>query len=197
MLFFDLAGQSFLIRSDENGTAAYYDLPTGSLYFVRTNTPTAVRRFDAPVAARLSQFWKSKAFVFPEPVSFGAIQIDTTRILSGEETENMEVANLLIIAENEALIAAGSVGGELNASALGDYELNGDGLTALLSMESPTVNVSIIADGTPVAAVTSTGRIVRLPAKLKARTWEITVFGDAQIQQIVMASTVDELKRAA
>lgn len=60
---------------------------------------------------------------------------------------------------------------------------------------APVFAVGVYADHELIASVTRANRIVRLPSGFKARVWEIDVFADVRVEQIVMAKTIDELKQ--
>lgn len=189
-LLIDLAGQAFLIRVSARATAAFHDLATGGLYYQAHGTPY-IWRLDAPEAALRSMlYWKSKEFVLPAPENFGAVRIDATA-----DTSALDVSeeNEALAAANAAMIAAGSVGGDLAGSLVGATTLAGDFLHPLMK-STATLSVTIFADGKPVATKSRVNRIERLPGGFTARRWEIDVYGDVPIEQIVMASTVDELE---
>lgn len=188
-LLIDLAGQASLIRMDARATAAFHDLATGGLCYQAHGTPF-IWRLDAPDAARTTMYWKSKEFVLPAPANFGAIRIDSKADLSPPDISD---ENQVLAAANAAMIAAGSVGGDINGDLVNTTTLAGDLLHPLLKTTS-TLSVSVFADGKPVATKSRVDRIERLPGGFTARRWEIDVYGDVPIEQIVMASTVDELE---
>lgn len=191
-LFLDLSGQSFLIRSDAEATAVFYDVATGSLHYLARAT-ASIRQLDAPNAARADQYWRSKAFITPAPTNFGAILIDADETLTGQEEANLEADAAATIAANEVLIAAGSIGGDINAGFFNEYALAGDSLAPIPDSTS-RLAVGVYADGRLVASVSRTNRVLRLPAGFTARKWEVDVFGNVRVERVAVASTVDELK---
>lgn len=191
----DIGGEAFLVRADVQATAAFHDIETSSLYFLQRGT-TKIRQLDAPNAARALQYWKSKEFVPGFATSFGAIRIDSSTPVTPADEAAYEADKAAAIQANETAIAAGSIAGEMNAGPLGTNTLNGDNLEPMPRLTNTTLNVGVYADKKHVATIATAGKIVRLPAGFKARTWEIDVFGDVPIEQIVMARTVDELKAA-
>ncbi|WP_244661670.1 hypothetical protein [Mesorhizobium huakuii] len=195
-LLLDLSGQSFLIRTDTKATAAYFEIATGGLFFLEADT-TNIRRLDAPNAARLSQYWKSKQFVLPYPENFSCIIVDSNEVTSDQDQGNLDAAIAAIIAANKILIAAGSIKAEINARPLNTLPINGSILARLPAPISGVVSVGVYADGKLIFSVTRVNQPVRLPGGFRARTWEIDVFGDVQVQQIVMAKTMDDLKVTA
>lgn len=194
-LLIDLAGTSFLIRSDVVAKAAVHDTSSGGLFYLSSDG-AIIYQFDAPGAARQKQYWKSKQFVLPYPENFGAIQIDVSASFTDQEELDLEELTALVVAANQALIDAGSILGDIDSAPMGVVTFGGDILESMPA-EPSALTVGIYADGLLKATVTRTGRAVRLPSGFTARKWEIDVFGDVQVEQIVMAKTIDELKAVA
>ncbi|GLQ09254.1 hypothetical protein GCM10007913_11860 [Devosia yakushimensis] len=189
------AGQApFLINSSAMASATYYDEEEGALYFLRKGTDQ-IWRFDDPEAARDYQYWRSKAFVLPQPDNFGALLVDSDTSLTPEEAAAAADALELLIAENEALIAAGSILGDLNAAPLNRVAFAGDILHPLV-LSDEVLTVGVYADGVRVAEITTSGRPERLPGGFKARTWEIDVYGDVSVSNIVMGRTMADIVAA-
>lgn len=182
----------FLIRLDIRASAWFYDIASGRLFFTRYES-AKVEQFDAPNEPYLSQYWRSKQFVLQRPDNFGAILVDSSDFMSNETIAIINAQIAAVIAENQLLLAAGSIGGDLNTKLFNDITLNGDDLIDLPNGNVGVVSVGIFADGKKVASVSRANQVCRLPSGFKARVWEIDVFGTLQIEQIVMAKTVDEL----
>lgn len=196
-VIFDLAGQSpFLIRTDSEADAFFYEIGTGALYFLQHDTAT-VRRFDPPDGPRAEQHWKSKEFVIPKQENFGVIRIDARLALSPVEIDALNVLIAAILAANAVLIAAGSIGGELGAAYVGETTIGGDLLAEVPTPASSTLTVNIYGDKVLRATVGDLNVVARLPAGYLARVWEVEVFGDVEVDQITMAGSVEELQRAA
>ncbi|WP_246670734.1 hypothetical protein [Aminobacter sp. MDW-2] len=193
-LFLDIGPTPFLIRSSERAQAVAYEIETGALYFLR-KSENNVYRLDAPNGVRQKQYWRSKPFVLTAPINFGAIQVDADMELSGHEKAINAAALAEIEAANAAILATGEAMGEVNDTPLNAFALNGDLLT-LLPEFGGNLNIGIYADGKLVAQIDRTNKPIRLPSGFKARKWEIDVYGDVQIEQIIVATTMDELKSA-
>lgn len=191
-LLIDLSGSSFLIRSSVAATAAYYDIPTGALFFLKKGT-TGVHRYDAPDAERETLYWKSKQFVLPYEENFGAIRIDVNDDETDADKANAAAAIAAVVAANEVTIAAGSILGEVNAAPLNTVPFAGDILVPI-PRPAGAMTVRVYADRVPVATITKGNEPKRLPAGFRARTWEVDVSANVQIQQIMVAKTMDELK---
>lgn len=191
-LFIDIQADQDLIRSSEIATAAFYDISDGGLYFLG-EVAGDVYRLDAPAGSRHRLYWRSKPFILPYPENFGAIRIDSADTLSGEEKAAAAAARDAAIAANAALIAAGSIGGEMNGAAINALPMNGDILQPMPE-EAARVTVGIIADGQRVVEIERTNAPTRLPSGFRAETWEIDVASNVKITRITMAKTMDELK---
>jgi hypothetical protein len=190
-LIMDATGQTpFLIRTNVRASAFHYDIPTGSLYFVFGND---IYQWEAPDAPLLTMEWKSQKYVYPLPVSFSAIRVDTDDIQTPEDIEAALELQAEVLAYNTSLFNLATVGGELNGAAIGEYTVNGSMLKALpLPYQIKTAAITVFADTEPVLAFTELNDIVRLPA-VKARRWEIMVGGTTSIKDIAMATSVAEL----
>lgn len=189
----DLTGtQPFLIRTDANPDAMYYDLPTGKLYMLQGNI---VSEWDAEGAANAVQSWRSKLFVLPKPTNFGAIKVDSDEGITPEQVYALEQEAAQVRTSNSALFGKSTLQGELNGSPLDTFSLNGDILAPIPTI-SQQVSVNIIANGKTVATIGRLNRMARLPSGFLADRWEILVSGDTQISQIILATTGDELSGA-
>lgn len=189
--FIDIAGTPFLIRADTTASAVFFEIETGALYFVVKGT-TKIHRFDSPEGLREMMYWRSKLFVLPYPENFGAILVDATSKLDGNETNNIIAAIAAVTAANNALIAAGSIHGDLNSGPINEVALNGDILAPLPVLQG-VINVGVFADGVKVAQIFRTNEICRLPGGFTARKWEIDVSADIDVTQIVMGKTVTDV----
>jgi len=192
-IFIDLRGTPFITRSAERCTAAFYDKETAALYYVPPDS-TSIMEFDSPLGARRRFYWRSKPFVLAAPHNFGAIRVDSDAQLSPTDIKNHEAEVNETVAENAALLAAGPVRGALGSAAFNVYPLNGDKLLPIPPALIGEFRVGVYADDVLVAAIDRSGEALRLPSGFLARTWEIDVAGDAQIEQIAIGSTMDDLK---
>jgi len=193
-LLVDTSGEaSFLIRSDVVASAWYYDLEDGALYFMEPESAT-ISRFDPPGGVRAKQYWRSKAYVIGKPENFAAILVDASGGLSAEESAALEAEIAAVVAANEVMIAAGSISGDLGSDVVGATTVGGDILAPIPSAGASTVSVGVYADGEKIATISQANVVKRLPSGFLARTWEIEAFGDVDIAQIAMATTVEELK---
>lgn len=189
----DLTGeQPFLIRSDVEASAMYFDLPTGQLYML---VEGSVFEWDALSEPSALLSWKSKLFVLPKPTNFGAILVESDTGLTPEQLDAIQAEIDRITAENAVIFAQDSIGGELNGAAVNLYPVNGDELQQVPTL-SRTVSVSVYADRKLVATVGKVNQMARLPAGFMAQLWEVEVSSDTSVTQITMAGTGAELAGA-
>ncbi|MBI1202605.1 MAG: hypothetical protein GC182_08855 [Rhodopseudomonas sp.] len=180
----------FLSRSDVKAQAFHYDITDGALYFLDDSTGE-IKQFDPPGGVPIDQFWKSKPVLLSAADNFGVIQIDGDAVPSPADVANITAAKAVAITANSAMLAD-PLGSEINGSAINEFPIDGDGLSALPD-DAKTMNVSVYADGDLIAAISKVGEVVRLPSGFKSRKWEIAVSGTVRIEQIVMARTPAEL----
>lgn len=180
----------FLIRSQHKADAMRYDLATGSLFMA---IGSGINEFDSRDSAPDLYTWKSKLFVMPKPVSFGAIQFEADQPDDDGTLEQATEAEQDAIAQaNQDAIDDGFLFGALNEAAINEYAANGD---ALQEFETHGLAINIYADREFIKTVSVPGQMHRIPP-VKAKLWEIEVTGTASVQEITMASTGQELRGA-
>ena len=184
----DLTGQQpFVLRTSFRADAYHYDLPTGQLYFLIGNE---VFEFDALGQTNQVMSYRSKRVVHSQPVTFGAILIDSGASGTPEERAAYEAEVARIEAENAALFEGASIGGEFNGNAINEVAMGGDLLQDLPPQKF--ISVKVYADDTLVRTVSKFDMPVRIPPKM-ARAWEIQVNGTAEVEQITLATSAREL----
>lgn len=190
-LIFDITGQEpFLIRSQHRADAMFYDVRDNALYMAMGTT---IYQWDALSADNDLFTYRSKAFLTPEPTSFGAILIEADSRLNDDALAAYEAAKSAVESYNDALVASGRIGGAIGVSSIGSLPVNGDLLKNMPA--GPQIAVNVYADSEFVATFTDIGSTQRLPPAL-ARQWEVEVIGNINIQQITMAGTAQELRGA-
>lgn len=187
----DITGQQpFLIRSQHRADAMFYDLTDNKLYMA---IGTNIYEWDSLLSDNDLFTYKSKAFVTPQPTSFGAILIEADGRDDPDALLAYQAAHDAIKTYNESMLATGRIGGALGTSSLGKVPVNGDLLKAMPA--GPQMAVNVYADDEFVATFTTIGSTERIPDVL-ARQWEIEVTGNINIQEITMAGTAQELRSA-
>lgn len=183
----DLTGQQpFVLRASFKAEAFHYELTTGRLFFLLGRE---VYEFDALGKTNEIMTWRSKRFVFSQPVTLGAILIE-----SGAQTLEQKQARIdelaAIQAYNAALFSNPSIGGEVDGAEVDAYALNGDELQR--AEPDKFISVKVYADGKLIRTVAQLDRVKRIPPNT-ARTWEIQVNGTAEVEQITLATSAREL----
>lgn len=190
-LIFDITGQQpFLIRSQHRADAMFYDVTDSRLYMA---IGTNVYEWDSLLSDNDLFTYLSKAFVTPQPTSFGAILVEAD---SRDDTDALlayQTSRDAVSAYNASILSTGRLGAALGASSIGKLSVNGDLLKPMPS--GPQMAVNIYADDKFLTTITTIGEMERVPPML-ARQWEIEVTGNINIQEITMAGTAQELRSA-
>lgn len=192
-VFIDIGQTPYLIRSAERANAVFYDIEDGGLYFTRPNGKD-IMRLDSPQGEAEQYYWESKDFHINTPLSFSVIQIDSSEYISKTETENLKRKIERVKRENQEIIALNTSKGAINTARVNEFPFAGDELQVIPS-PAKKIQVGVYADGKQIAQLTEMNTTVRLPAE-RATKWVIDVRGDLPVTQIVMATSVDELKRS-
>lgn len=199
-MFIHVNGQPFLVRTSSIAAAAFYDITDTGLYFKAPGSAT-VQRFDPPTGPPATLYWRSKEFVTTVPTSMGAILVDSGRDIVFAEVDALEAERQQIIDANAALFAAGDLNGGVNANYLNQYEFGGDAMLPVppspTEADAKLLTIGIYADGRLIQTLSTTDKIVRIKAGLKARKWEVDVNTNTQVSQIIMAGSVSELEGVA
>lgn len=183
----DLTGQQpFVLRAAFKAEAFHYELTTGRLFFLLGRE---VYEFDALGKTNEIMTWRSKRFVFSQPVTLGAILVESAaQTLEERQARLNELA--AVAAYNAALFSNPSIGGEVDGAEVDAFALNGDELQR--AEPDKFISVKVYADGKLIRTVAQLDRVKRIPPKT-ARTWEIQVNGTAEVEQITLATSAREL----
>lgn len=183
----DLTGQQpFVLRAAFKAEAFHYELTTGRLFFLLGRE---VYEFDALGKTNEIMTWRSKRFVFSQPVTLGAILVESAaQTLEERQARLNELA--AVAAYNAALFSNPSIGGEVDGAEVDAFALNGDELQR--AEPDKFISVKVYADGKLIRTVAELDRVKRIPPKT-ARTWEIQVNGTAEVEQITLATSAREL----
>lgn len=183
----DLTGQQpFVLRTAFKASAFHYELTTGRLFFLLGRE---VYEFDALGKTNEIMTWRSKRFVFSQPVTLGAILVESAaQTIEQRQARLNELA--AIEATNAALFAGDSIGGEVDGAEFDAFAVNADQL--LRTDPDAYISVKVYADGHLIRTVAELDRVKRIPPKT-ARTWEIQVNGTAEVEQITLATSAREL----
>ncbi len=192
IIIMDLSGaQPFLIRNADYADAMFYEVETGSLYFVAGQR--RIYQWDAQSQPYSEQTWLSKRYMLSTYTNFGAILIEGDDITSDAQRATINARNAVLRKRNQALIEANkSVSGEIGTIPLGVLPIGGS-LLDPVEGDLPAIGVSIIADGREVGYVNQLNEICRLPSGFQAKSWEILVRGNVQVTGITLANTPTDI----
>jgi len=189
-LIIDLSGeQPFIIRTDIEADAFFYDLTEGNLYYLEGD---GIFLWDARGRPNAIQSWWSKEFVMPAPTNFGAILIEVVDSLTPSEIAAIEEEIAAVKQENEDSYDS-ELDGEVNGEAVNVFVVNGDTLKTVPILNR-NVSVNVYADGKLYYSVSRFNTTARLPAGFKARRWQVEITGDMQVEQVALATTAAELR---
>lgn len=177
-------------------TALYTDKQAGVLYYV---VGSNVYAYDQPTAAFMSQDWMSKEYMLPEPVTMTAAKVYFDTAIPQEQIDALQVNYDAVTAANAALMAAGTVHGEINSAVVNNYEVNGSELEIPVDPSNSTaiVSFSLYVDGEFKYSTTVTdGKPFRLPTGYRGTRFAVRVGSTCRILAIELAENPIELKRA-
>lgn len=197
-IIFDPAEEAFLCTLGRHSQASYVRPDTGELWVSQkgTNMLNQVFAFDADPSNPFTYEWKSKVFITPGLENFAFAQIHAR---FGDGLSSEELADLL--AQIAAVVAFNSAqpttDGSLNEPLLNDMELNGDSIL-LDAPSAEFVAAGVIfqywADGVlKLQRTVDSKEPFPLPSGFRAEKHEFSVAGEIETQQVVLATSVEEL----
>lgn len=191
MAIIDVTGsQPFMTRGSDDADAVFTDLSDGALYLLKNGQD--VYEWDAYSMPYGEAFWRSKRFVMPAEMNFGAILIEGEGAITPEQRAAAIAKGEAIRANNQALMDDDADEGEIAASVIGYVTFAGSLLTPLDSFEVFFM-ATVYADGVRVADIYDLNKVVRLPAGFMAKTWEIEVRGNQMVTAISLGMTPSDL----
>lgn len=184
---------------DFQANALFIDHTDGAIYAV-SKVDNAIYKLDSDPNNFTFYEWKSKQFVLPNPVNFGAMKVQADYGDVGDTAAyNALVAE--ITASNQVVFAANSsnLQGALNANRVNQYVLNGSMLRDIPPLQGArSVNVFIYADEDLIHTVGMfSNEPVRLPVTTKAYKYEIEITGNVPVSGVIIASSIGELKQVS
>lgn len=183
----DLTGQQpFVIQAGFKADAFYYDLPSGLLYYLIGKT---VYEYDALGQTNEIMTWRSKKVVSSQPVTFGAILVDSGVLYTPEQKKARDDEIAAIVAHNTPILEGGT-GAEIDGAAMDALSVGGDELLRI--PPDKWIAVRVYADGELVRTVTQLDKVARIKGR-HARVWEVEVNGTAEVEQVMLATTAREL----
>jgi hypothetical protein len=175
-------------------TAAYPEPTSAALHVLESDE---IKVWEGSVNEFLPFEWRSKTFILPRPVNFGAAQIEAD---FGDVRLSESLAEQLaaLIAANQALFAVttdfqSTVGmnGPISSGLVA-----GSVLTPLppSNVDGRNLTLIVYAQGKQVALITVKNSLaIRLPSGFKADRWEFQLDGNVPVRHLKVAETSKEL----
>lgn len=172
-------------------TAAHADPVNAKLYVAESNQ---IKGWDSDQVNGIPYEWKSKVFVLPRPVSFGAAQIDADFENAYPATKLQELADFIKAANQKIWESVDNLLGAINATKPNTFVLNGSLLTPIPDIEDRYVLLSVYANGVLRAKIqVKNHQAFRLPSGFKADRWEFQLDGNVPLRYLKVAETSKEL----
>jgi hypothetical protein len=198
--------QGFVISRGDIPPLVHLDFPTRSLFVDRSTSDlyavsdldNKVYQLDSSTVNYTTYEWKSKKFVMPNPLNFGAVKVQADYDFMGDiaaynaYVQAIKIANIAIYAAN-----GGKVKGELNASLINQLTINGSLLKDLPELGTNRyITLIVYADGVQIfAADVLNQEPLRMPAAKKGYVYELVISGNTPVRMICMASSISELRQ--
>jgi len=179
---------------------------TGEVLLLTTNS---LYTWDAEGSPLRTYTWRSKEFVAPKPLNFGAARItfEGYDVDLGVADPIESAYNIARIATPLAPIGQDTVGGSSAPIVIDPtipenrYPLAGSPLLELnQSAPSPSVTLRVYVENNGVqelkleTSVSLSEKIIRMPASFKATRWVFELEGQRPVQSLKIASTARELR---
>jgi hypothetical protein len=207
MGFSNVAGaiQGIVISRGDIPPLVHFDFPTRSLFVDRSTSDiyavsdidNKVYHLDASEINFTTYEWKSKKFVLPNPVNFGAVKVQADYSFMDDIDAYIAYVDA-IRAENAILFTeyGGNVEGQLNTGVLNQFTLNG---SLLLDIPEQGTNrfitLIVYADGEIIyQADVLSQEPLRMPAAQKGYVYELLISGNTPVRFVAMASSIGELR---
>lgn len=173
----------------------YADASSGELYIANS---AGISVWDSPNKVALQGSWRSKDFVFPAPINIGAGKIEFDLAVDPAVAVAILAQIAADVATNDALLAAGNLGGAYNDDAYGDMSINDCALvTPPDAPASNLITVSLFSGDRLLASrVVDSTRVFRLPGGYKRDVFSVQVTSQCAVKEIRLAETPNELRTA-
>jgi hypothetical protein len=175
----------------------FIDRSTSDIYAVN-DIDNKVYHLDASEVNFTTYEWKSKKFVLPNPVNFGAVKVQADYTFMNDIDAYIAYVNE-IKSLNAILFVnyGGNVEGQLNTGVLNQFTLNG---SLLLDIPEQGTNrfitLIVYADGEIIyQADVLSQEPLRMPALQKGYVYELLVSGNTPVRFVAMASSIGELRQ--
>lgn len=181
-----------VVEASLYSSAIHIEPTTASMYVVEDGE---IKLWEGDTVNFLPYEWRSKVFVLPRPVNFGAGQIEAEYgdIAIGEA---LAQAVEQLKTENEVLFnSTPNLLGVLNTRLLNTTSVNGSLLNDLpVAVEGRYVLLRVFCNDRLVASVTISNRSAfRLPSGFKGDRWEFELIGNIPLRALKVSETSKEL----
>jgi hypothetical protein len=172
-------------------TAAHADPVNAKLYVAESRT---IKGWDSDQVNGIPYEWRSKVFVLPRPVSFGAGQIDADFENAYPATKLQSLIDFIKEANQKIWDSVDNLLGAVNTTPINTFVLNGSLLTPIPDIEDRYVLLSVYANGVLRAKIqVKNHQPFRLPSGFKADRWEFQLDGNVPLRYLKIAETSKEL----
>lgn len=181
-----------LVQTDYTFSAARYVPATDAFYFV--NGPD-LHLWNSPNMGPTVLDWKSKVFTTKDYVNLGACRV-IADYTTPEGEAAIDIENAEILADNAAMIAAGTEGGALGWDDVGELAVATSRLTPLVTADFTATFQLYVNKRLVFTRLCSSDAPFRLPTGYRADTFEVRVATTARVRAIHLAETMAGLRGA-
>lgn len=193
MFVIDKTESASFVTINQKITAIWTDPATGKLYVAADGD---IYEWEGDPGTKLSYEWRSKYFLFPAPINYGAARIEADFGTTEKESSGAVVSYDTIIAANQAMIASGTTNDALAEPALSEYEIGGDAMEDIPALTIDALQFQLWANGVlKYARQVPDTRAFRLPSGYKSDNCEIVLTGNVKVSSVVLAETMDGLRQ--
>lgn len=188
----DEQANAFTVTTLEAG-AVFVEPTSASLYVAYLGE---IKRWHADSINFLPFQWRSKVFVLPQPVNFGAAQIDADFTATVNQSEYL--ANEAKRQANAAIFTSGkSLQSKLNDMPLNDKAMNSSLMQSLTQVDAADTRFLLLeawCNGRQVfSQFIRNKHSFRLPSGFKGDRWEFQLSGNIPTRTLKVAGTAKEL----
>ena len=193
MFVIDKSETASFLKINQRVSAVWADPATGKLYVA---TEGEIYQWEGDEGTKLLYEWRSKQFLLPAPINYGACKIDAdftmTEAEIGATQENLETT----IEAYQAYITNNLMNDGLGDPALGEYMIGGDAMPARQELSIDALQFQLWANGQlKLSRPILSSRAFRLPSGYKADNVEVVLAGNVKVNGVVLAETMDGLKQ--
>lgn len=193
MFVIDKTEAAAFIKINQRISAIWTDPATGQLYVA---IDQQIYRWEGDAGTKLTYDWRSKYFIFPTPLNYGAAKIEADFTMDEDETTGAIDSYNLIIEANQLLIASDAMNDAFAEQYLGEYEIGGDAMEPIPALVIDALQFQLWTDGElKYARQVTNSRAFRLPSGYKSDNCEIVLSGNVKVSGVIIAETMDGLKQ--